>query len=37
LTKKTSCYDASYVVLSRRLNAKLLTFDRKMQWSWSVE
>jgi len=31
LTKKTSCYDASYVVLSRRLNAKLLTFDRKMQ------
>jgi len=29
--KKISCYDASYVVLSHRFNAKLLTLDRKLQ------
>lgn len=29
--KKISCYDASYLVLSHHLNAKLLTFDKKLQ------
>ncbi|PIY71901.1 hypothetical protein COY87_03740 [Candidatus Roizmanbacteria bacterium CG_4_10_14_0_8_um_filter_33_9] len=30
-TKKISCYDASYVVLTRSLKAKLLTFDKQLK------
>jgi len=29
-TKKITCYDASYLVLSQKLKAKLLTFDKQL-------